>query len=205
MTDPSLHSSQLRVWLTRIQAGDAAAWEELIGASYARLEGLARKMLGGFPGVARWEQPQDVLHNALLRLLRSLRAVRPDSVRGFFCLAAEQIRRELLDLVRHYQGPRGLGTNHATPGPPGEAETLPRRPDPADVADEDLDRWEDFHRAIDRLPEDEREVMGLVFYHGRTQAEAAELLSVSERKIRRLWRSACGNLHHSLGGCLPQP
>jgi RNA polymerase sigma-70 factor (ECF subfamily) len=205
VTGPSLHSSQLRVWLTRIQAGDAAAWEDLIGASNTRLERLARKMLRRYPRVARWEQPEDVLQNALLRLLRSLRAVQPDSVRGFFCLAAEQIRRELLDLVRHYQGPRGLGAHHASPAPVGGLSTSPGRHDPVDVADEDLERWEEFHRAVERLAPDEREVTGLLFYHGATQAEVAELLSVSERTVRRQWQSACRNLHQALGGRLPQP
>jgi RNA polymerase sigma-70 factor (ECF subfamily) len=200
-----LHSSQLRDWLSRIQAGDAAAWEELIRASNTRLERLARKMLRGFPGVARWEQAEDVLQNALLRLLRALRAVKPDSVRNFFCLAAEQIRRELLDLARHYQGPRGLGTHHASPPPAGGAGSTPERPDSPDKVDEDLERWEEFHRAVERLPANEREVTGLVFYHGRTQEEVAELLGVSERTVRRQWQSACGNLHRALGGCLPQP
>ena len=44
--------------------------------------------------------------------------------------------------------------------------------------------------AIDRLPEDEREVFGLVRIQGLTQAEAAEVLGVSSKTVqRRLNRS----------------
>jgi RNA polymerase sigma-70 factor (ECF subfamily) len=83
-----------------------------------RLERLARKMLRRFPGVHRWAETGDVLQNALLRLLRALQEVRPESVRGFFGLVAEQMRRELLDLARHFCGPQGLGARHDS-RPPG--------------------------------------------------------------------------------------
>jgi len=44
--------------------------------------------------------------------------------------------------------------------------------------------------AIDKLPEDEREVFGLVHIQGLTQTEAAEVLGVSVRTVqRRLKRS----------------
>ena len=39
--------------------------------------------------------------------------------------------------------------------------------------------------AIDRLPEDEREVFGLVRIQGMTQAEAAQVLNVSLKTIQR--------------------
>ena len=67
------------------------ARDELIRGFQGRLELLARKMVGRDPRVARWVDAEDVLQNALLRLLRALEAVRPDSTRAFFGLAAEQI------------------------------------------------------------------------------------------------------------------
>ena len=39
--------------------------------------------------------------------------------------------------------------------------------------------------AIDNLPEDEREVFGLVRFQGLTQAEAAEVLGVSTKTVQR--------------------
>jgi DNA-directed RNA polymerase specialized sigma24 family protein len=42
-------------------------------------------------------------------------------------------------------------------------------------------------------------VVGLVFYHGWTQAEIAELFGVTVRTVQRQWRSACVKLTESLG------
>jgi len=78
-------------------------------------------MLRNYPGVGRWVEASDVLQGSLLRLLRALESVQPESTRAFFGLAAEQKRRELLDLARHFYGPQGLGANHASVGADPEA------------------------------------------------------------------------------------
>lgn len=48
------------------------------------------------------------------------------------------------------------------------------------------------------LPTDEREVVGLIFYHGWSQEEVAELFQVTERTVRRWWQSARLKLHERL-------
>jgi RNA polymerase sigma-70 factor (ECF subfamily) len=190
----------------RLQAGDAQARDELVRQTGGRLEQLARSMLRRFPGVRRWEQTGDVLQNATLRLLRALEAVRPESTRHFFNLAAEQLRRELLDLVRHYQGPHAPVANPA--GGPADRGRTPANasalPDPAVEAAE-LERWQAFHTAIAKLPDEEREVFELVYYHGWTRVQVAELSGVDERTVRRRWRSACLRLGEALGGDFPSP
>ncbi len=192
MTDDA-HTTQLRAWLDRMQAGDQAARDELLRGFCARLERLARKMLRRFPDVHRWAQTDDVLQNALLRLLRALEQVRPTTTTEFFGLAAEQMRRELLDLARHYYGPQGEGANHASlPG--DDSAEVPEPPAPAEDQEE-LARWGAFHEEVARLPAAEREVVGLIFYHGWTQAEVAELFQLSERTIRRRWETALRKLH----------
>jgi RNA polymerase sigma-70 factor (ECF subfamily) len=180
-----------------MRSGDAAAQDELLRRIGDRLERLARKMIKGFPQVRRWTETLDVVQNATLRLLRALEQVRPDSTRAFFGLAAEQIRRELLDLARHFRGPHGVGANHASQVLLAEGNAVPEPVAPADPPDE-LDRWCAFHEAVEKLPVDEREVLGLVFYHGWTQAQVAELFQVSERTVRRWWESAMVRLHDSL-------
>jgi RNA polymerase sigma factor (sigma-70 family) len=206
MAGTSVHTTQLHHWLGRIRAGDRSAREELLRAIGQRLERLARHMLRRFPGVARWEQTGDVLQNALLRLLRSLEEVQPASVRDFVALAAVQMRRELLDLARHYQGPRGLGTHHSSRlnQPPGQ-DTSAQALEPADPGDgtEDLERWEAFHEAVGDLPAEEREVVSLVFYHGWKQADIAQLLHVDVRTVRRRWHTAVFKLQQALQGELP--
>jgi hypothetical protein len=94
MDDRSPHTAQLHGWLDRVQAGDLAARDELLRGVGNRLERLARKMLRRFPGVRRWVQTDDVLQSAVLRLLRALQEVRPESMRDFFRLASPRRRRE---------------------------------------------------------------------------------------------------------------
>ena len=200
MTNLSLHSVQLCGWVDRMRAGDQAARDELLRHAGGRLERLARKMLSRFPRVRRWAETGDVLQGALLRLLRALQDVRPESTRAFFALAAEQMRRELLDLARHYYGKHGIGANHDSVGP--ASDTRGPAADPPAPADEpgELEDWCAFHEAVARLPAEEREVVGLIFYHDWKQAQVAELLGVTERTVRRHWRSALGELRRALRG-----
>ena len=198
MPDPSFSTQRLQGWLDRLQAGDAAAQDELLRQIGGRLERLARKMIRRFPGVRRWADTGDVLQNATLRLLRALREVRPANTREFFSFAAEQMRRELLDLAKHFFGPQGEGANHASFCEPQQGRAATVEPlDPADA--EDLDRWWAFHQAVEQLPPEEREVMGLAFYHRWTHAQITELFQVDERTIRRRWQSACVKLKRMVG------
>lgn len=189
----------------RAQPGSAPLKrDELFREVYVRLEQLARGMLRKFPKVHRWEDTSDVLHNSLMRLLRALDVVQPQSQRHFWALAAEQMRRELIDLARHYQGPLGLGANHLSAA--GESGTNDPAQNPEDDRDGDpreLETWCSFHEAVAQLPDDEREVVGLLFYHGRTQAEVAELFGVDVRTVRRWWQRATLRLHEQLRGDLP--
>jgi RNA polymerase sigma-70 factor (ECF subfamily) len=135
-----------------------------------------------------------------------LQEVTPATPRAFFRLAALQIRRELLDLARHYFGPHGLGDNYAsqagTAGPRGAA--LPYERSASSSAEPDkLAAWTEFHRQIEALPEPEREVVELLWYQGLTQADAAAVLQVSERTVKRYWQAARIKLHQALGGALP--
>jgi RNA polymerase sigma factor (sigma-70 family) len=194
-------TTQLHRLIDRIQQGDEDARDELVRSVCNSLERLARKMLQGYPGVQRWEETGDILQNALLRLLRAVQEIKPPSMREFFGLAAEQVRRELIDLARHYRSGKGLGRNLASHG-----DAILRDIDKAPTAgdDDNLERWHDFHEAVERLPAEEREVIGLVFYHGWTQAQIAEFFQTSERTIRRRWQAACLKLDQLVKGGLPE-
>src|SRR5271169_220723 len=118
------HSTQIRLCIDRLRSGDRSARDELLGHASERLMRLTRKMLRDFPGVHRWEQTDDVLQNASLRLCRALGAVQPATAADFFRLAATQIRRELFDLARRYKGAQGHGANHASVGGGGKARAV---------------------------------------------------------------------------------
>jgi RNA polymerase sigma-70 factor (ECF subfamily) len=199
-------SVQIQSWLDRLRLGDESARGELLNCACDRLRRLTHQMLKNYPRVQRWEQTDDVLQNASLRLYRTLQEVTPATAKDFFRLAALNIRRELLDLAKHYYGPQGQGARHASiagkpdqgkPAPP-PAEPLDRTHEPSRVA-----AWSEFHRQVEALPDEEREVFDLLWYQELSQVEVAELLKVSERTIKRRWQSARLKLHDALGGELP--
>jgi RNA polymerase sigma-70 factor (ECF subfamily) len=189
----------------RLRAGDESARAALLGCAAERLARLTRKMLRGYPGVARWEEPDDVLQNALIRLDRALKAITPTTARGFFRLAAAQVRRELIDLARHYYGPRGLGAHHSTrvelkgsddhTAPPAPSDTTY---DPARLA-----AWTEFHRAIEAMTDGDRELFDLLWYQGLTQVEAAAILGVTDRTVNSRWLAARARLGSALEGQVP--
>jgi RNA polymerase sigma factor (sigma-70 family) len=192
------HTGVLSQWLERLRQGDEAARREVINHACERLETLTRRMLRRYPRLRRWEQTGDVLQNAVLRLHRSLATVRPDSPAQFYGLAATQIRRELIDLARHHFGPQGAAAHHHTDGV-GQADSpVVNREDPADEP-ATLAEWSDFHEKVQQLPQAEREVFDLLWYEGLTQAEAAQLLGVTERTVKNRWRSAKLELQRLLG------
>jgi len=190
----------------RMRDGDKVASNELFTRISLRMQGIARRMLRRFPGVQRWEDAEDIVQKAALRLWRALKQIKPETMRAFYGLAAEQVRRELLDMARHYYGPLGLGTHHESNLhlENSGGDLVPRRElAVSSEAPEDVERWTAFHAAIEKLPTDEREVFSLTFYHGWGQKEIGELIQVDERTVRRRWRRACEQLDLMLGGRLP--
>jgi RNA polymerase sigma factor (sigma-70 family) len=197
VADHSFNTTELLGWVDRLQAGDRAALNELLRHTCARLERLARKMLRKFPAVRNLVQTDDVLQNALMRLMRALESVRPGSTRDFFGLAAEQMRRELLDLARYFRSRYGTAATQASLPHP-DSWCGPDEPAaPGEDAD-DLERWSRFHEEVAKLPAELRELVGLVVYHGWTQEQAAELFNVSPRTVRRWWEDCLGRLRHVL-------
>jgi RNA polymerase sigma-70 factor (ECF subfamily) len=123
-------------------------------------------------------EPDDLLGGVVERLLKAMREVHPRTVRQFFALADQHIRWELNDLARRLdQQPISQElNNHSVPAPDTSGSGLSvegRR----------------MLEAIDKLPEDQREVFGLVRIQGLTHAEAAEIIGISPKTVvRRLNR-----------------
>lgn len=193
MADRILDSSFLHDRLNRWRSGDRVAADELLRIVIARLEKLSRRMLRSFPNVRGIADTDDVLQNSLLRLLRSLQRIKLKGTREFFILAAMHIRRELIDLARRCRR-KGILPPHSNRH--YEA-SFPEPKSPTDGSD--VDRWILFHQSVDRLPMEEREVVGLIFYHGWKQRQIAELFKVDERTIRRRWATARQNLQLMIG------
>lgn len=179
--------------VARHAAGDAAARAALLALASERLLSLVRQHLRNFPAVRRWEQTDDVLQGVLMRLDRALADTILRDARHFYALSSTLIRRELIDLKRHYYGPEGSGAHHHTAFP--AADDTPR-PTPVDIAASDtldpqrLADWTDFHRSVETLPPELREVVDLLWYQGLTQDEAAARLNVASKTVSRRWREA---------------
>jgi RNA polymerase sigma-70 factor (ECF subfamily) len=208
MADATTPTQQIQLWIDRLQAGDDQARSQLINCACERLTALTRKMLRGYTRVRRWEETVDVLQNASLRLYRTLEQVKPASVAEFYRLAALNIRRELLDLAKHYYGKQGQGTHHHSIGVRSDEmestdDPLAAAPGGAEPSQEAA--WTEFHEQIDTLPTEEREVFDLLWYQGLSQEEAGQVLGVNERTIKRRWRSAKMRLYEKLHGELPEP
>jgi RNA polymerase sigma factor (sigma-70 family) len=203
MDTSSLDTAQMHSWLDRMRSGDGEAATDLFRKAGARLERLARKMLRDFPRVRSCTETADIVQNAVIRLLRALTVVRPACTRAFYALAAEQMRRELIDLARRCHGVHGPAC--------GSVDSLSEEEDTDTVEaideiaahlngeqEEDLEQWAQFHEMVARLPVEEREVVGLIFYHGWDQARVAELLHTTDRTVRRRWASAMEKLRTAL-------
>jgi RNA polymerase sigma-70 factor (ECF subfamily) len=124
-------------------------------------------------------QPEEMLDAVVERLLKAMRSVRPQTVRQFFALVNQHMRWELNDVARRLdEQPTVVQVREdLVPAPASSGSVL--TPDGRRML-----------KAIDDLPEDEREVFGLVHIQGLTQGEAAEVLGVSVRTVqRRLNRS----------------
>jgi RNA polymerase sigma-70 factor (ECF subfamily) len=125
-------------------------------------------------------QPDEMLDAVVGRLLKAMHSIRPRTVRQFFALVNQHMRWELNDVARRLdEQPTMMQIREEiAPAPPNSSGSV-LTPDGRRIL-----------KAIDDLPEDEREAFGLVHIQGLMQGEAAEVLGVSVRTVqRRLNRS----------------
>jgi RNA polymerase sigma-70 factor (ECF subfamily) len=201
MAEIDATTQQIEQWITQLRQGDKSARDALLRCAGERLLRLTRKMLKQSADVKRWEQTDDVFQNAMLRLYKSLDQIELQNAQHFYHVAAMQIRRELIDLARRYQGPRGMGRHLQTLGGnerDGEGavprfEAIEQTHDPAHLA-----TWLEFHLRVEKLPEEERETFQLLWYGGLTIEEVAEALNISVRTARRRWQAARLEMHDVL-------
>jgi RNA polymerase sigma factor (sigma-70 family) len=124
-------------------------------------------------------QPDEMLGAVVERLLKAMRSVHPQNVRQFFALVNQHMRWELNDLARRLdEQPIAVELHEGTVPAPSSSDSML------------TSEGRRMLKAIDSLPEEEREVFGLVRIQGLTQAEAAEVVGVSPKTVqRRLNRS----------------
>jgi RNA polymerase sigma-70 factor (ECF subfamily) len=150
----------------------------LMDRSVRRLHQLCATLLHrSYPRLTRPPlnlQSDEMLSALVERMLKALREARPKTVRQFFALAGQHMRWELNDLARRLdRQPRNAEMlDGLIPAPPNSDSCL--SPNGRRMLD-----------VIDGLPTDEREAFDLVRIQGLTHTEAAELLGVAPKTVRR--------------------
>jgi RNA polymerase sigma-70 factor (ECF subfamily) len=150
----------------------------LLDRAVRRLHQLSATQLHrGYPRLTRPPlnlQSDEMLGALVERLLKALREARPANVRQFFALASQHMRWELNDLARRLdEQPQSVELLD------GLVPTLPASDSGLTPAGRRmLDR-------IDALPAEEREAFDLVRVQGMTQVEAAEVMGVSPKTVKR--------------------
>jgi RNA polymerase sigma-70 factor (ECF subfamily) len=162
--------------------GDPAAEpiiRELLDRAVGRLRLLCAAYLHRrYPRLARPPvnlETDELLGGLVAGLLAAMRTVRPQTVRQFFALASQHMRWQLNDVARRLdeQPVAAALAESGVAAPPSSCDSC-LTPDGRRIL-----------RAIEGLPEPEREVFELVRIQGLTQAEAATVVGVSERTVQR--------------------
>ncbi len=168
----------------------------LLDRSVRRLQQLCNGLLyRRYPRLTR--PPTNLVADELLsavveRLLKALREARPTTTRQFFALACQHIRWELNDMARRLdERPPVAELREDMIAAPAESVSGPT-PDASRIL-----------RAIEDLPEAERESFDLVRIQGLSQAEAAGVLGVSPMTVNRRLHRALQQLAASLADLYP--
>jgi RNA polymerase sigma factor (TIGR02999 family) len=166
----------LRKW----SAGNQQALDDLLPLVYRELQLMAGRYLRKERS-DHTMQSTDLVHEAYLRLMGQRRVKWQDRAH-FFAIAAQAMRRILVDHARRNQAEKRIGAHRKVPLE--WAPNVATRPD-ATVLEVD--------QALSRLGElDKRQakVVELRYFGGLTVAETAEVLGVSDATVAREWRAA---------------
>ena len=183
--------SEVSQILDQIQQGHVAAAADLLPLVYAELRQLAGHRMRDERS-DQTLQPTALVHEAYLRLIGDA-DVKWDGRSHFFAAAAEAMRRILIDNARRRQSLKRGGD-------------LARR----ELAEDDIvidlgdvDGLLDLDTALIKLADEEPEMAKLVelrYFAGLSVDEAAKVLGVSGRTVKRNWAFARAwlgrELHH---------
>jgi RNA polymerase sigma-70 factor, ECF subfamily len=178
MSDPAAPDPSVTTWLQRLRDGDPDALDRLLPLVYDELRVLAKSQLRG-------ERPAHTLgatalvHEAYLRLSER-NQLTPADRRHFFSIAAQAMRRVLIDYARRRnRKKRGEGVD----------------PEPLDdrmefLTKEAADELLAMDEALARLAHANERAARVVeqrFFAGLTLEETADVLGVSLKTVQRDW------------------
>jgi len=168
--------------LQRIADGDSAAFETLYHRFARPLFGLALRMLRDR------SRAEDAVQETFTAIWRSAASYKPERGPGAPWLYAVA-RNAIVDRAR--------ARGEATFADPPEAVAPDAGPD--DRAESAYVSWR-VHRAVQELPEHEREVLELAYWSGLSQSEVARFLDIPLGTVKTRTRSGLGHLADLLEG-----
>lgn len=182
-------SGDVTALLIELSQGDQAAAEKLIPLVYGELKNMARRFM-------RRERPDHTLqttalvHEAYLRLVQQ-RRTDWQSRSHFFGIAAQMMRRILLDYARgHLREKRG-GTSQLIPLNEAFAFSVEQS--------EELVKLDEALKRLALLDPRQSKIVELRFFGGLSVEETSEILGISPKTVKRDWAVAKAWLHGELG------
>ena len=167
--------------LVRVGEHDRAAFEELYHRYVRSVMGLALRRLRDR---GRAEDAVQEIFAAVWRSAASYRPERGPAAPWIYAVA----RNAIIDRMR--------ARNEPTAEAPDSAST---EPGPLERAESSYVSWR-VHRALEELPEKEREVVELAYWSGLSQSEVAEYLHIPLGTVKTRTRSALARLATVLEG-----
>jgi len=190
MTTPADITGLLKAW----GRGDREALEQLMPLVYEQLRLQARRYLRGERAATL--QSTALVHEVYLRLTRAKHVDWQDRAH-FFALAAQMMRRILVDAARARTASKRGGAHGRTHRPSGvDIDRIPADPPDASLI---LCALDDALASLARLDPRRARVIELRFFAGLSVDETAELLEVSPQTVMRDWRLAKIWLARELG------
>lgn len=180
--------------LTRLLAawsgGDKGALERLLPLVYEELRAQARRQLSR-ERRNHTLQPTALVHEAFLRL-QGQRSAQWENRRQFFAVAAQVMRRVLVDHARaHAAHKRGSGKTLIA---------LEDAPEPSKQLDVDVLALDEALDRLAALDARQARVVELRYFGGLSGEETASALEVSLATVNRDWALARAWLFRALGG-----
>lgn len=174
--------AELTVLLERVNRGEPGSFDDLLPLVYEELRRRARQCLAG-QRRGHTLQPTALVHEAFLKLARGAGEPGWQNTRHFYYAAAEVMRQILVSHARASSARKRGGAARRVALEGVEPVT----------ADGDEPDWEALDRALEELREiDARryQVVMLRYFTGRTDAQVAQFLGVSEKTVERDWATA---------------
>lgn len=188
ITAMSAHEADVTTLLERWNAGDVAAFEELVPIVYGELRKLSASYLRRESDAATL-QPTALVHEVYLRLAGE-RRVRFENRRHFYGAAATIIRRLLVDHAREKHAEKRGGDREKVALDFASAIPVPR--------DVDLVALDQALEELSRFDPDKARIVELRYFAGLSIPETAEVLNTSPTSLKREWALARAWLYERL-------